>query len=440
MHNISDNEEMLENLLQISKTKILDLETDLNKMLKFNFSIDKFKIDPIYDSGFGKLMEVFDDNTFLVKNLKGRLYLLTVDKKTDQLNAIELSYKGVPLIILKTVYLSEPKILYLADKEFLYKVENGKISIEDELQKEALSILKKSEEGSTVLYIKNYKTLKIIPSAKYKSSGEGGAMPDKLEFASTFVFNNETSLYGNDNFLREMKASSLRASKISDNTRTVMNETFRSQICDGEQSANSILIETNIIDAFLPTENIVCVVDGSYIYRAYRLEVASHQGSLDESGFDEPSGLVSGASKIVQIASQRIYGQELRVKGNKREFYSSRNHLTVVSRLSSVDMFKYTPEFHLEYVASLKVQMSPVSIVRTKLELFGNPVLSIFQLRQDGFFEVTNYLYFDNKFISVGNKERPLLFKGVTFVGEDKDSIVVVCDGLEYYRRISFNF
>ena len=114
------------------------------------------------------------------------------------------------------------------------------------------------------------------------------------------------------------------------------------------------------------------MIDGSYIYRAYKLDAGEDNGD---------SGLVEG-HKISQIASQRIYTIDLKHKFS-REFHSSKNFMIVVNQLDAIDLFKFTEGFQLEYLASLKHQFTPMSFARGKLELLGNPIVSIFQRRPD---------------------------------------------------------
>lgn len=413
-----------EEMKKIKKENI-ELRRSITKLLRFNFSVDKFKVDPIYDSGFGTLIEVYNRNAFLVKNPLGKTFFLKSNAIDDRIMAFELSYNDVPLLILKTLYVEDLDILFISDKEFLYKLKDGKISIEDELSKTSVNLLKKSEQGNTIIYLKNQKILKVLPIDKLLNQNDEDFELNRMNFRST-------------GSLRQSAISMidpmdpLRASNM-----TGLGVDWEDSHLGKEYLSDTITINSNILDAFLPEENVVCVIDGAYFYKAYRIEKQTDEGSSDD--FAQNLTQFGDRSKIRMIASQRIYTMNLKQQCS-REFHYSKNHLTVVNHMNAIDLFKFTSEYKLEYLASLKHKFSPYSFVRAKMEIFGNPIITIFQKRNDGFHEVFNYLFFEQKFISIENKNRRLLFKDVNKVVSDNDKFVVISNKLEYYHRIKVNF
>lgn len=417
---------------RVIKRQNNELRKSISQLLRFNFSVDKFKVEPVYDSGFGNLIEVYNKNSFLVQSNKGSCYFLRMNNTDDNVTANELSYNGVPLLVLKTLYLEDLDILFISDKEFLYKLKDGKISIEDELTKTALNILKKSEKGNTIIYLKNHKTLRVLQTDRLLNKNNEDFDINRRNFRIT-------------GSLRESAISiidpidPLRASDV-----TGVGIDLEDSSLGKDVFSNKIQVNSNIVEAFIPEENVVCVIDGAYFYKAFRIEKLEEEDddleSLGNFGSNQDLLQNFNKSKITMIASQRIYTMNLKSSQYKREFHVSKNHLTVVNQLNAIDVFKFSNEYKLEYLASLKHQFSPMSFVKAKIEIFGNPIITVFQKRNDGFYEVFNYLYFDDKFILVENKNRRLLFKDVTKVIGRDERFIVVSKGLDYYHQIRLNF
>lgn len=425
---LGNDEDEADEVLKQMKEENHELKKNISKLLRFNFSVDKFKVEPVYDSGFGNMIEVYNQTSYLVQSKKGKCFFLKYSKAEDKLDAHELSYNGVPLLILKTVYLDDLDILFISDREFLYKLKDGKISIEDELSKSAHNLLKKSDQGNTIIYLKNPKTLKILPIDTLLNKHDENFHINRMEFRET-------------GSLRESKISMVDAlDTIRASNMTRVGVEIEDSSLGKEIYTDTIQSNSNIIEAFLPEENVICIIDNSYFYKAYRIE-KEVEDDKETDMFEDlipQLPLFCGKSKIKMIASQRIYTVNI---GSKlgREFHSSKNHLIVVNQMNAIDVFKFSSHYKLDYLASLKHQFSPMSFVKGNIEIFGNPIISIFQKRNDGFFEVHNYLYFDEKFILVENKKRRLLFKNILKVIPMDEKFVVISKGLDYYHQIKVN-
>lgn len=149
-------------------------------------------------------------------------------------------------------------------------------------------------------------------------------------------------------------------------------------------------LNKNVVTAFILNNQILCIIDEGNDFKVFDLgkNPPDRINSTPLYPNSNPSELTNPP---LQSSLPRVHSIE---------YYNSGTHILAHNKKNTIfDLFRITEGFIPVYLTSLQTQLSPYVICNIDLNFFGYPIITLFEKKQNGKYQIISYLFFENAFI-----------------------------------------
>lgn len=149
-------------------------------------------------------------------------------------------------------------------------------------------------------------------------------------------------------------------------------------------------LNKNLVNSFLINNQILAVIDELNNFKVFDLA----EGKL----LKMQSYQLYPNTNPIEVTNPPL--QSAIPRAHSIDYYLSKNYLLAHNKKSAIfDLFTISEIYKPCYVTSLQSQLSPFVIPNIDLDFFGFPIITMFEKKQNGKYQIISYLFFENAFI-----------------------------------------